>query len=248
MENVLLSVRHLKKAFGEHAIFEDFNLDVHKGEVVVIIGPSGCGKSTLLRCLNGLEPIQSGEILLDGEPVLRDNPSITRMRQKIGMVFQSYELFPHKTILENILLAPRKVQKRPRAEVEKEALELLQKVGLADRKDDYPRQLSGGQKQRVAIVRALCMHPEILLLDEITAALDPEMVREVLEVVLSLARSGSTMVIVTHEMNFARAIANRILFIENGTVVEQSDDPKAFFASPKTDRARAFLKSFDYDE
>ena len=248
MENVLLCVRHLKKAFGEHAIFEDFNLDVHKGKVVVIIGPSGCGKSTLLRCLNGLEPIQSGEILLDGEPVLRDSPSITRMRQKIGMVFQSYELFPHKTILENILLAPRKVQKRPRAEVEKEALELLQKVGLADRKDDYPRQLSGGQKQRVAIVRALCMHPEILLLDEITAALDPEMVREVLEVVLSLARSGSTMVIVTHEMNFARAIANRILFIENGAVVEQSDDPKAFFASPKTDRARAFLKSFDYDE
>ena len=248
VENVLLSVRHLKKAFGEHAIFEDFNLDVHKGEVVVIIGPSGCGKSTLLRCLNGLEPIQSGEILLDGEPVLRDNPSITRMRQKIGMVFQSYELFPHKTILENILLAPRKVQKRPRAEVEKEALELLQKVGLADRKDDYPRQLSGGQKQRVAIVRALCMRPEILLLDEITAALDPEMVREVLEVVLSLARSGSTMVIVTHEMNFARAIANRILFIENGAVVEQSDDPKAFFASPKTDRAKAFLKSFDYDE
>ena len=248
MENVLLSVRHLKKAFGEHAIFEDFNLDVHKGEVVVIIGPSGCGKSTLLRCLNGLEPIQAGEILLDGEPVLRDSPSITRMRQKIGMVFQSYELFPHKTILKNILLAPRKVQKRSRAEVEKEALELLQKVGLADRKDDYPRQLSGGQKQRVAIVRALCMHPEILLLDEITAALDPEMVREVLEVVLSLARSGSTMVIVTHEMNFARAIANRILFIENGAVVEQSDDPKAFFASPKTDRARAFLKSFDYDE
>ena len=248
MENVLLSVRHLKKAFGEHAIFEDFNLDVHKGEVVVIIGPSGCGKSTLLRCLNGLEPIQAGEILLDGEPVLRGSPSITRMRQKIGMVFQSYELFPHKTILENILLAPRKVQKRSRAEVEKEALELLQKVGLADRKDDYPRQLSGGQKQRVAIVRALCMHPEILLLDEITAALDPEMVREVLEVVLSLARSGSTMVIVTHEMNFARAIANRILFIENGAVVEQSDDPKAFFASPKTDRAKAFLKSFDYDE
>ena len=248
VENVLLSVRHLKKAFGEHAIFEDFNLDVHKGEVVVIIGPSGCGKSTLLRCLNGLEPIQAGEILLNGEPVLRDSPSITRMRQEIGMVFQSYELFPHKTILENILLAPRKVQKRPRAEVEKEALELLQKVGLADRKDDYPRQLSGGQKQRVAIVRALCMHPEILLLDEITAALDPEMVREVLEVVLSLARAGSTMVIVTHEMNFARAIANRILFIENGAVVEQSDDPKAFFASPKTDRAKAFLKSFDYDE
>ena len=169
------------------------------------------------------------------------------MRQKIGMVFQSYELFPHKTILENILLAPMKVQKRPRSDVEKEALELLERVGLADRKDDYPRQLSGGQKQRVAIVRALCMHPEILLLDEITAALDPEMVREVLDVVLSLAKAGSTMVIVTHEMNFARAIADRILFIENGTVVEQSDDPKTFFASPETDRAKAFLKSFDYE-
>ena len=247
VENVLLSVRHLKKAFGDHVIFEDFDLDVREGEVVVVIGPSGCGKSTLLRCLNGLEPIQGGEILLEGEPVLRESKSITRMRQKIGMVFQSYELFPHKTILENILLAPMKVQKRPRSDVEKEALELLERVGLADRKNDYPRQLSGGQKQRVAIVRALCMHPEILLLDEITAALDPEMVREVLDVVLSLAKAGSTMVIVTHEMNFARAIADRILFIENGTVVEQSDDPKAFFASPETDRAKAFLKSFDYE-
>ncbi len=247
MENVLLSVRHLKKAFGDHVIFADFNMDVRKGEVVVVIGPSGCGKSTLLRCLNGLEPIQGGEILLDGEPVLQESKSITWMRQKIGMVFQSYELFPHKTILENILLAPMKVQKRPRAEAEKEALELLERVGLADRKNDYPRQLSGGQKQRVAIVRAMCMHPEILLLDEITAALDPEMVREVLDVVLSLAKAGSTMVIVTHEMNFARAIADRILFIENGAVVEQSDDPKAFFASPGTDRAKTFLKSFDYE-
>ena len=246
MENVLLSVRHLRKTFGEHAIFEDFNLDVHKGEVVVIIGPSGCGKSTLLRCLNGLEPIQGGEILLDGEPVLRDDTSITKMRQKIGRVFQSYELFPHKTILENILLAPLKVQKRSCTEVKNEVLLLLEKVGLADRKDDYPRQLSGGQKQRVAIVRALCMHPEILLLDEITAALDPEMVREVLEVVLSLARAGSTMVIVTHEMNFARAIADRVLFIENGEVVEESTNPQAFFAAPETRRARDFLKSFDY--
>ena len=246
MENVLLSVRHLRKTFGEHAIFEDFNLDVHKGEVAVIVGPSGCGKSTLLRCLNGLEPIQGGEILLDGEQVLRDDTSITKMRQKIGMVFQSYELFPHKTILENILLAPLKVQKRSCTEVKNEALLLLEKVGLADRKDDYPRQLSGGQKQRVAIVRALCMHPEILLLDEITAALDPEMVREVLEVVLSLARAGSTMVIVTHEMNFARAIADRILFIENGEVVEESTNPRAFFAAPETRRAKDFLKSFDY--
>ncbi|MDY4221282.1 MAG: amino acid ABC transporter ATP-binding protein, partial [Candidatus Faecousia sp.] len=211
MEEVLLRVEHLKKAFGEHVIFKDFNLQVRRGEVVVVIGPSGCGKSTLLRCLNGLEPIQGGKILLDGEPVLREEASIAKMRQKIGMVFQSYELFPHKTILENILLAPIKVQKRSRSEVEAEAITLLQRVGLAERKNDYPRQLSGGQKQRIAIVRALCMHPEILLLDEITAALDPEMVREVLEVVLSLARAGSTMVIVTHEMNFARAIADRIL-------------------------------------
>ena len=247
VENVLLSVRHLKKAFGDHMIFEDFDLDVRKGEVVVVIGPSGCGKSTLLRCLNGLEPIQGGEILLDGEPVLRESKSITRMRQKIGMVFQSYELFPHKTILENILLAPMKVQKRPRAEVEKEALELLERVGLADRKDDYPRQLSGGQKQRVAIVRALCMHPEILLLDEITAALDPEMVREVLDVVLDLAREGKTMIIVTHEMQFARAIANRVLFLEDGKIAEEAA-PEEFFTAPKTERAKKFLKTFEFDE
>ena len=247
MEEALLRVEHLKKEFGAHVIFRDFNLQVRKGEVVVVIGPSGCGKSTLLRCLNCLEPIQGGRILLDGEPVLREAASITKMRQKIGMVFQSYELFPHKTILENILLAPIKVQRRSRKEVEAEAMALLRRVGLAERKNDYPRQLSGGQKQRIAIVRALCMHPEILLLDEITAALDPEMVREVLEVVLSLARAGSTMVIVTHEMNFARAIANRILFIENGEVVEESDDPKAFFRNPQTSRAQAFLKSFDYE-
>ena len=243
MENVLLSVRHLKKAFGDHVIFADFNMDVRKGEVVVVIGPSGCGKSTLLRCLNGLEPIQGGEILLDGEPVLRESKSITRMRQKIGMVFQSYELFPHKTILENILLAPMKVQKRPRSDVEKEALELLERVGLADRKSDYPRQLSGGQKQRVAIVRAMCMHPEILLLDEITAALDPEMVREVLDVVLSLAKAGSTMVIVTHEMSFARDVANRVIFFDKGVIVEQGE-AKALFANPKEERTKQFLSKF----
>lgn len=236
----MLSVRHLKKAFGDHVIFEDFDLDVHKGEVVVIIGPSGCGKSTLLRCLSGLEPIQGGEVLLDGEPVQQGNKSITRMRQKIGMVFQSYELFPHKTILENILLAPMKVQKRARPEAEKEALELLDRVGLADRKNDYPRQLSGGQKQRVAIVRAMCMHPEILLLDEITAALDPEMVREVLEVVLSLAKAGSTMVIVTHEMNFAFKVSDRIVFMEKGRVV--CDDTPQAMRSGQHPRVEAFLK------
>ncbi|MGM9604476.1 MAG: amino acid ABC transporter ATP-binding protein [Faecousia sp.] len=247
MEEALLEIRHLHKAFGEHVILEDFSLRVEKGQVVVIIGPSGCGKSTLLRCINGLEEIQGGQILLRGAPILRTGKNICQMRQKIGMVFQSYDLFPHKTVLENILLAPMKVQKRNRAEAEAEALALLERVGLRDRKDDYPRQLSGGQKQRIAIVRALCMHPEILLLDEITAALDPEMVREVLDVVLQLARSGSTMLIVTHEMSFARAIANRVLFLDGGTIAEQSDDPRAFFERPATERARAFLKTFDYD-
>lgn len=247
MEQALLKINHLDKTYDGQVILKDFNLEVNKGEVVVIIGPSGCGKSTLLRCINALEDIQGGEILLDNEPVRKENKNISKMRQKIGMVFQSYDLFPHKTILENILLAPIKVQKRNRSEVEKEALELLTKVGLADRRDDYPRQLSGGQKQRVAIVRALCMHPEILLLDEITAALDPEMVREVLEVVLSLARAGSTMLIVTHEMAFAKAIADRILFLDNGEIVEESSQPKDFFKQPATDRAKAFLKTFDYE-
>lgn len=247
MEQALLKINHLHKTYDGQVILKDFNLEVNKGEVVVIIGPSGCGKSTLLRCINALEEIQGGEVLLDNEPVRKENKNISKMRQKIGMVFQSYDLFPHKTILENILLAPIKVQKRNRSEAEQEALALLTKVGLADRRDDYPRQLSGGQKQRVAIVRALCMHPEILLLDEITAALDPEMVREVLEVVLSLAKAGSTMLIVTHEMAFARAIADRILFLDNGEIVEESSQPKDFFKQPVTDRAKAFLKTFDYE-
>lgn len=246
MENVLLKINHLHKSYGDHVVLKDLNLDVKKGEVVVVIGPSGCGKSTFLRCINALEDIQGGEILLDGDPVRREAKNIFLMRQKIGMVFQSYDLFPHKTVLENILLAPMKVQKRSRAEAEKEALELLARVGLANRKNDYPRQLSGGQKQRVAIVRALIMHPEILLLDEITAALDPEMVHEVLEVVLALAKSGSTMLIVTHEMNFAKAIANRVLFLENGEIVEESGAPKAFFEKPATERAQKFLRTFEY--
>ena len=246
MENALLEIKDLKKAYGEHIVLDGLDLAVNKGEVVVVIGPSGCGKSTLLRCVNALEDIQGGQVLLDGEPVRRGAKDISRLRQKIGMVFQSYDLFPHKSILENILLAPMKVQKRQRAEAEAEALELLDRVGLKDRKDDYPRQLSGGQKQRVAIVRALIMHPEILLLDEITAALDPEMVHEVLQVVLGLAKSGSTMLIVTHEMAFARAIADRVIFLEDGHIVEESRDPKAFFDEPATERARQFLRTFEY--
>ncbi len=246
MAETLLKIRNLHKEFGQQVILKDFDLDVEKGEVIVVIGPSGCGKSTLLRCLNGLEAIQGGEILVDGKPLERNSKDISLIRQKIGMVFQSYDLFPHKTILENILLAPLKVQKRKREEVKEEAIQLLEKVGLADRINDYPRQLSGGQKQRIAIVRALIMHPEVLLLDEITAALDPEMVHEVLQVVLNLAKSGSTMLIVTHEMAFAKAIANRILFLENGEIVEESRDPKKFFECPETERAQQFLKSFEY--
>ena len=228
MENSLLSVKNLHKEFDQNTILKSINLELNKGEVIVIIGPSGCGKSTFLRCLNGLEDIQSGEIYLGGKQLQKNAKDISSMRQKIGMVFQSYDLFPHKTILENILLAPLKVQKRKRTEAEAEAMELLKRVGLADRKNDYPRQLSGGQKQRIAIVRALIMHPEVLLLDEITAALDPEMVHEVLQVVLDLAKSGSTMLIV------------------NGEIVEESHAPKAFFERPQTERARQFLKSFEY--
>ena len=246
MENSLLSIKNLHKEFGRNTILKGINLKLNKGEVIVIIGPSGCGKSTLLRCLNGLEDIQGGEIYLGGKLLQKNAKDISSMRQKIGMVFQSYDLFPHKTVLENILLAPVKVQKRKRAEVEAEAMELLERVGLADRKNDYPRQLSGGQKQRIAIVRALIMHPEVLLLDEITAALDPEMVHEVLQVVLDLAKSGSTMLIVTHEMAFAKAIADRVLFFEHGEIVEESHAPKAFFERPQTERARQFLKSFEY--
>ncbi|MDE7311498.1 MAG: amino acid ABC transporter ATP-binding protein [Eubacterium sp.] len=246
MEQVLLRLDHIHKAYGGHVVIDDISLALKKGEVVVIIGPSGCGKSTLLRCINALEDIQGGGVFLNSEPVQKEAKNISSMRQKIGMVFQSYDLFPHKTILENILLAPLIVQKRGRGEAEKEAEQLLARVGLAEKRDAYPRQLSGGQKQRAAIVRALIMHPEILLLDEITAALDPEMVREVLEVVLSLARAGSTMLIVTHEMAFAKAIADRVLFLEHGKIVEESSQPNEFFTHPGTERAKAFLKTFDY--
>lgn len=247
MSETLLTINNLHKTFGEKVVLEDISLEVHKGEVIVVIGPSGCGKSTFLRCINALEDIQGGEVLLDGEKVRKDAKNISQMRQRIGMVFQSYDLFPHKTVLQNITLAPIKVQKRDKKDAEKEALELLKKVGLEDRGNDYPRQLSGGQKQRVAIVRALCMHPEILLLDEITAALDPEMVREVLDVVINLAKQGSTMLIVTHEMAFARAIADRVIFLENGVIVEESANPEEFFEKPKTERAAQFLKTFEFE-
>lgn len=243
----ILHIKNLSKRYGDTNVLKDINISVKKGEVVVIIGPSGCGKSTLLRCLNGLEEIQEGEVLLDDQVVNPNKKNLSKNREKIGMVFQSYDLFPHLTILQNVTLAPIKVKKRNRREVEKEALELLERVGLRSKKDDYPRQLSGGQKQRVAIVRALIMHPEVLLLDEITAALDPEMVREVLDVVLDLAKEGRTMVIVTHEMQFAKAVADRVIFLEGGRIVEEGE-PKKLFEKPETDRLQRFLQTFTYEK
>ena len=243
----ILHIKNLSKCYGDTKVLKNMNISVKKGEVVVIIGPSGCGKSTLLRCLNGLEEIQEGEVLLDDQVVNPNKKNLSKNREKIGMVFQSYDLFPHLTILQNVTLAPIKVKKRNRREVEKEALELLERVGLRSKKDDYPRQLSGGQKQRVAIVRALIMHPEVLLLDEITAALDPEMVREVLDVVLDLAKEGRTMVIVTHEMQFAKAVADRVTFLEGGKIVEEGD-PKKLFEKPETDRLQRFLQTFTYEK
>lgn len=245
MAEALLTVEHLTKRFDGNLILDDISLAVQKGEVIVVVGSSGCGKSTLLRCMNALEPIQGGSIRLGDEQINPDSKAITRLRQKIGMVFQSYELFPHLTVMENILLAPVKVQKRKKEEVFAEALELLERIGLKEKADSLPRQLSGGQKQRVAIVRALCMHPEILLFDEVTAALDPEMVREVLDVILDLAAQGRTMIIVTHEMQFARAVADRILFLDGGKVIED-EPPEEFFENPKTERAKQFLNTFTF--
>lgn len=241
----LLSIQNLHKKYGETVAINNLSLDLHKGEVVVLLGPSGCGKSTLLRCINGLEDKQGGTITMQGVGEFGKDLSWEQSRQKVGMVFQSYELFAHLNVIENILLGPLKAQKRSREEVEAQADLLLKRVGLFDRKTAFPRELSGGQKQRIAIVRALCMNPEVILLDEITAALDPEMVREVLDVVLELADEGMSMLIVTHEMGFAEKVADRIVFIDKGEIIEQSP-PKEFFKAPKTERAKQFLHGLDY--
>ena len=245
-DTALLSIEHLKKAYGDNVVLEDISLSVKRGEVIVVIGPSGCGKSTFLRCINALEPIQGGTIEVDGKEVTSSEKDLTELRQKVGMVFQSYDLFPHMTVLDNITLAPTKVKKIPKAQAEEAARALLKRVGLTDKEKSYPRELSGGQKQRVAIARALAMEPEVLLLDEVTAALDPEMVREVLDVILGLAQEGKTMLIVTHEMQFARAVADRVLFFDGGEIVEQ-DIPERFFEHPKTERAQKFLHTFEFD-
>ena len=246
MTDALLTIDNVVKRFDDATILDGISFSVKKSEVIVIVGPSGCGKSTLLRCINALEPIQEGSITLDGDVIERNSKTLPLLRQRIGMVFQSYDLFPHLTVLDNILLAPCKVQKRDKEEVKQEAMSLLERVGLKEKAKSDPRELSGGQKQRVAIVRALCMHPEILLFDEVTAALDPEMVREVLDVMLDLAKQGRTMLIVTHEMQFARAIADRIIFLDNGKIVEEAT-PDEFFDNPKTERAKQFLNTFEFD-
>lgn len=245
MAETVLALSHLQKQFGEKVILNDLSLEIKKGEKIVILGPSGCGKSTLLRCINGLESIESGEINFEGQIISQKSEKLYLIRQKIGMVFQSYDLFPHLDVLKNLTLGPIKTQKRNRKEVEEEAILFLERVGLADKKHAFARELSGGQKQRVAIGRALLMQPDIILFDEVTASLDPEMVREVLNVLSDLAKENRTMLIVTHEMEFAKQIADRIIFMDCGEIIEENT-PEEFFTHPKTQRAKEFLNIFDY--
>lgn len=241
----ILKIDKVNKFYGELHALKDISLSVAQGEVVVILGPSGCGKSTLLRTINGLEPIQSGNFIIEGERIDQNFKEWRRIRQKIGMVFQSYELFDHLNVLHNIILGPVKVQGVPREQAVELARHWLKIVGLENKERAYPKELSGGQKQRIAIVRSLVMKPKIMLFDEVTAALDPEIVREVLDVMLNLAKEGQTMLIVTHEMGFARAVADRIVFMDEGSVVE-INEPEAFFTAPKSERAKKFLNMFEF--
>ncbi|EFM10918.1 ABC transporter related protein [Paenibacillus curdlanolyticus YK9] len=238
-----LTIRNLKKSFNGNIVLNPIDLDVAQGEIIAILGRSGCGKSTLLRCINGLEEIDSGEIHLHGKLISKPASNYAHwveVRKKIGMVFQSYDLFPHMNVLNNIILGPMKVENRSRKDATQAATKLLERVGMLDKKLAYPRELSGGQKQRVAICRALCMNPEIILFDEVTAALDPEMVREVLDVIKALKNQGLTLIIVTHEMEFAEKIADRIVFMEAGKIIE-INTPAQFFNFPRTVAARQFL-------
>ncbi|MCR6573204.1 amino acid ABC transporter ATP-binding protein [Campylobacter insulaenigrae] len=241
----ILKIQNLQKYYGDHHVLKDINLELQQKEVVVILGPSGCGKSTLLRCINGLEEMADGAIYVEDKKIDKNYKKWTQIRQKIGMVFQSYELFDHLNVEQNILLGPLKVQKRDKKEVLDEAKYWLERVGLLHKIKAFPKELSGGQKQRIAIVRSLCMNPEIMLFDEVTAALDPEIVREVLDVILNLAKDGMSMLIVTHEMGFAKAVADRIVFMDDGKIVEISK-PEEFFNNPKTDRAKKFLNLFNF--
>lgn len=246
-DNVIIKTVGLCKYYGEHIhALDGVSTEIKRGEVVVIIGPSGSGKSTFLRSLNLLESATAGNVYFEGVDITDPKVNINIHRRKMGMVFQQFNLFPHMTVLKNLTLAPIKLLKKSKEEAEKRAMELLGRVGLSDRAEAFPSQLSGGQKQRVAIVRALMMHPEIMLFDEVTAALDPEMVREVLDTMLELAKAGSTMVIVTHEMSFARAVADRVVFIDQGEIVEEGK-PDEFFTHPTTERAKKFLHTFEFE-
>lgn len=246
MAEEILRVDNLDKFYGDWQALHEISFSIERGEVLTLLGPSGSGKSTLIRCLNGLEEYRSGTVVFEGQKIVPSEKNWQKIRQKIGMVFQSYDLFPNLTVMGNILLGPTKVQKRPESEVKKEALDLLERVGLKEYADAYPRQLSGGQKQRIAIVRALALKPELMLFDEVTASLDPEMVRGVLEIIRELAeKDDMTMIIVTHEMNFAEKIADKVLFLEDGKILEQTDG-KTFFRNPQTDHAKEFLKSMDF--
>jgi polar amino acid transport system ATP-binding protein len=231
---------NVSKWFGKLQVLRDVTHRVARGEVVVVCGPSGSGKSTLIRCVNGLEPIQQGDLIVLGESIAKPGVDLPRLRTRVGMVFQSFNLFPHMTALENIMLAPMKVKRLSRAEAERVARALLERVRIPDKAENYPANLSGGQQQRVAIARALAMQPEIMLFDEPTSALDPEMINEVLEVMTDLAKDGMTMMVVTHEMGFARRVAHRVVFMDGGQVVEENT-PEAFFAAPKSERSREFL-------
>ncbi|AIQ10873.1 amino acid ABC transporter ATP-binding protein [Paenibacillus durus] len=236
----MISVRHLRKSFGNHTVLGDISIDINSREVVVVIGPSGSGKSTFLRCLNLLEQPQGGEIVIEGVNLMDKKTRINEVRTEVGMVFQQFNLFPHKKVIENIMLAPIQVRKWPEDKARQKALELLKKVGLAEKAEVYPPSLSGGQAQRVAIARALAMEPKIILFDEPTSALDPEMVGEVLAVMKDLAREGMTMVVVTHEMGFAREVGDRVLFMEQGAIVEEGP-PEVLFGNPQHVRTRGFL-------
>jgi aspartate/glutamate/glutamine transport system ATP-binding protein len=236
----IIQFHHVNKWYGQLHVLDDVSFEVHEGEVVVICGPSGSGKSTLIRCVNRLEPIQSGELIVDGISVNDKKADVNRLRQEIGMVFQSFNLFPHMTAVQNITLAPLKVRKWPAAQAREVGAKLLQRVGMPEKADSYPGNLSGGQQQRVAIARALAMSPKIMLFDEPTSALDPEMIKEVLDAMKDLVRDGMTMVVVTHEMGFAREVAHRVVFMDKGSIVEEAP-PGVFFANPKEERTKLFL-------
>lgn len=236
----MIKVENLHKKFNQLEVLKGIDVNVEKGEIIAIIGPSGSGKSTFLRCINRLEEPTDGKIFIDGENILDKKTDINKIREKVGMVFQHFNLFPHKTVMENIILAPMKLKGCTKEQAEAKALELLQKVGLVEKKDTYPNKLSGGQKQRIAIARALAMEPEVMLFDEPTSALDPEMIKEVLDVMIDLAKDGMTMLIVTHEMGFAKNVASRILFMNDGIILED-ETPEKFFNNPKHNRTKEFL-------